>query len=191
MEKRKINSDKLVVIGGSSGSLDVLLHLLPGLKGDIDYPIVIVLHRKSSSDSILSDLLSTRTTLKVKEIEEKEMLTAGVIYIAPGDYHVLFEKDHTFSLDYSEKINYSRPSIDASFESAADIFGGALTCILLSGANADGSEGFRHAKSKNATLIAQLPSTADVPYMPEQAINNAPVDHIFNVAQMISFLNQL
>jgi two-component system chemotaxis response regulator CheB len=189
MEKGAINNSKIVVIGGSAGSLDVLLQLVPSLKPAIDYPIVIVLHRRGSGDDILTDLLATRTTLTVKEIEEKETLAPGTIYIAPGDYHLLFEKDNTCSLDYSEKLNYSRPSIDIAFESAAVVYGNSLTCILLSGANADGAEGCRQALAHGAITIAQLPSTAEVPFMPIQAINGNAITHIYNVKEMAAYMN--
>jgi two-component system chemotaxis response regulator CheB len=66
-------------------------------------------HRKNDRESILTDLLSTRTKLVVKEIEDKEAITGGTIYIAPADYHLLIESEKMFSLDVSEKIHHSRP----------------------------------------------------------------------------------
>jgi len=121
MEKNSIGrSVGLVVIGGSAGSLDVILQMLPFLKADLRLPLIIVLHRKISFDSALTDLFAGKTPLIVKEAEEKEELKAGVIYIAPADYHLLVEANHTLSIDYSERIHYSRPSIDVTFETAAD-----------------------------------------------------------------------
>jgi len=99
------------IIGGSAGSLEVLLKVLPVINPAVSFPIVIIIHRKHGTDSLLPDLLSSRTKLKVKEVDEKESLKAGTIYIAPSDYHLLVEQDRTFSLDYSEKVNYSRPSL--------------------------------------------------------------------------------
>lgn len=68
------------------------------------------------------------------------------IYIVPADYHLLFENKKTMSLDSSEKMNYSRPSIDVTFKSAAEVYGKTLVGILLSGANADGVEGLSYIK---------------------------------------------
>jgi len=113
---------RALIIGGSAGSLDVLLKVLPELKRNLDFAIIIVIHRKQGTDSLLTDLLSHRTNLRVKEADEKEKILDGNVYIAPSDYHLLIEKDFTFSLDYSEKINYSRPSIDVTFQSAADAY---------------------------------------------------------------------
>src|SRR5689334_21565373 len=122
MAQEGINHNtKILVIGGSAGSLEALLHFLPALKKDISFSIVVVLHRKNTAESMMTNLLQSRTKMPVREIEDKEKMLPAVIYVAPADYHVLVEKDDYFSLDVSEKINYSRPSIDVSFETAADV----------------------------------------------------------------------
>jgi two-component system chemotaxis response regulator CheB len=136
------NRFELLIIGGSAGSLDVLIQLLPGLHTDLDLAIVIILHRKAG-ESVLAHLLNEKITWAVKEVEEKDQIETRTVYIAPPDYHLLFEKDKTFSLDFSEKLHYSRPAIDISFETAAEAYGPSLIGVLLSGANADGSESSR------------------------------------------------
>ena len=182
---------KMLVIGGSAGSLDVLMDVLPKLRKDIDFPIVIILHRKKDSESLLADLLSSRSPLPVNEIEDKQPILPGVIYLAPPDYHVLIEKNDTFSLDVSEKVNFSRPSIDVSFESASDAYPDAIAGLLLSGANADGTEGLKCIQEKNGLVIVQQPGTADVAYMPQQAINEIKVDAILNKEEIASYINNL
>src|SRR4051812_36549015 len=134
---------RLVMIGGSAGSLDVILRIIEALPAALPAALVVVLHRKNSGDNLLVDLLAGKTSLRVKEAEEKEPLLPGHLYIAPADYHLLIEKDCSLSLDDSEKVNYSRPSIDVSFESAADACGTSVIAVLLSGANTDGVEGLR------------------------------------------------
>jgi len=169
---------RLVIIGGSAGSLEALLKIFPWIDGSLNMALVIVVHRKSSSDSQLSSILHDKTSWPVKEAAEKEMIQLRHVYIAPGDYHLLFENDHSFSLDDSEKVKFSRPSIDVSFESAAEVFGKHLTGILLSGANDDGVEGLRQIKHHGGTCIVQEPATAEMPFMPQQAILHGPVDSI-------------
>ncbi len=189
MAENTVNSSGMVIIGGSAGSLEVVLGLLSGLDTRLAVTIVIVLHRKSSYDSSLADLLSDRIAWPIREVEEKDPVLSQHVYLAPGDYHLLFESNHSFSLDVSEKINYSRPSIDISFESAAEIYGPDLTAILLSGANGDGVEGLKKVKKYGGTCIVQNPQTAEVPFMPQQAINEAPVDFVVEGAGMADFLN--
>jgi two-component system chemotaxis response regulator CheB len=175
---------KLIVIGGSAGSLQVILDLLSPLTPAFPMTILVVLHRAGPSESAMEDLLATRTALKCKEVEEKEPLLPGTVYICPPDYHVLIEKDHSFSLDYSERVNFSRPSIDVSFRSAADVYGEELVCLLLSGGNADGAVGLDYAKGRGAVTIVQDPETAEVSYMPHYAIAHARVDLILKPDEM-------
>lgn len=180
-----------LIIGGSAGSLDVLLKVLPAIDIDITFPIIIVVHRKQGTDSLLSDLLSSKTRLKVKEIEEKETILPKTIYVVPSDYHLLIEKDHTFSFDYSEKVNYSRPSIDVTFQSAAEVYTKHLACLLLSGSNADGVNGLITVKSYGGEIAVQDPSSAQVDYMPAQAIERAGVHHILPIEEMAAYINSL
>lgn len=180
-----------LIIGGSAGSLDVLLEIFPALRNDIRFPIILVVHRKASNESLLTDLLKSRTTLAVGEAEEKEFLIPGKVFIAPADYHMLIEEDRSISLDYSEKINYSRPSIDVTFQSAAEVFREKLVCILLSGSNADGVEGLKSVNNYGGSVVIQNPNSAIMPYMPQQAVINVKPHVILDSHDMADYINKL
>src|SRR5687768_14512511 len=105
---------RIVLIGGSAGSLNGVMAILPALHEVSSAAMVIVLHRKPSGENILVNLLSAKTNWAVKEAEDKDPILPQHIYIAPADYHLLVEKDYSFSLDASEKVHYSRPSIDVT-----------------------------------------------------------------------------
>jgi two-component system, chemotaxis family, protein-glutamate methylesterase/glutaminase len=182
---------ELLVIGGSAGSLKVLLQLLPELRTDLPFPVVIVLHRKPDPDSVLDLLLKNYTQLDLLEAGDKMSLCKNTVYLAPPDYHLLFENKELVSLDCSEKLNYSRPSIDVSFQSAAQVFKKNLATILLSGANADGVEGLRYVKSEEGLIFVQDPSTAEVEYMPRQAILQTKVDAILRPDELGQLINNL
>lgn len=182
---------RLLVIGGSAGSLEVLLQVLPQLRRDLPFPVVVVMHRKNSPESTLEELLNSKTALDVKEAGDKEALHNGVVYIAPADYHLLVEKNGMLSLDASEKINYCRPAIDITFETAADSFGEKLVCLLLSGANADGAAGLRNAAAAGATVYVQDPASADVPYMPQAGLAAVKAARILSIAQLPAVINAL
>ncbi|PWS27842.1 chemotaxis protein CheB [Pedobacter yonginense] len=184
-------ADIALVIGGSAGSLDVLLEIFPALSANIDFPVVLVIHRKANNESLLIDLLQSRTGLTVSEAEEKAALQAGNVYIAPADYHLLIEGNKTFSLDYSEKVNYSRPSIDVTFQSAAEVYKEQLVCILLSGSNADGVNGLKFVNNFGGKVVIQNPSTAIMPYMPQQAVNRVKTDYVLHATEMAEFINNL
>lgn len=182
---------ELLVIGGSAGSLEVILKTFPLLDTQLPFAIIIVLHRKQNTDTTLIELLSAKTKLPVIEANEKEPLKAGHIYVAPADYHLLIENDRTLSLDYSEKVNFSRPSIDMTFQTAAETYKSALACLLMSGASADGVEGLELVKALNGITAVQDPQTAEVSYMPQKALDKVKVDFIVETDNISGFINAL
>lgn len=191
MAKETIKNIQLIIIGGSSGSLKVILELFAALKKDFTIPMLLVLHRNSQHESVLAEVLSAKSPLPVKEVDEKEPIQPAHIYIAPQDYHVLLEAGGYFSLDYSEKMHYSRPSIDVSFISAAQVYRSNLLCVLLSGANADGADGLQEVKKLNGITMVQDPAEADVDYMPLQALKTGQVDYQVRATELIELLNAL
>ena len=191
MEETPLIPQKIVIIGGSAGSLDVLLKVLPNLDPIDRLAIVIVLHRRSADDNILEELLRMKSGLRIKEIQDKTVLKPGRIHVAPPDYHLLFEKNYILSLDVSEKVNYSRPSIDVAFESVADAFREKVVGILLSGANADGTKGLQTIGVNGGYTIVQSPDTADVPFMPAHALKTFSPDAVMTPLEMVTFVNAI
>lgn len=179
--------NKCVIIGGSAGALQVILKCLPEL--DTDHPIIVVLHRKEQPDATLEQLFAAHTSKKVKEVEDKDSMYPAHIYIAPPNYHLLIEQNNTLSLDTSEKINYSRPSIDATFQTGADAFGKNVLGILLSGANEDGVNGLKWIKSKGGQVAIQDPLSAQVSTMPLAAIKAVAADFLFSDTQLAKLIN--
>lgn len=182
---------ELIVIGGSAGSLQVILEAVKNLKAGLKFPIVLVLHRKAQAESILPKLMQQFSAIEVIEIEDKTEIERNKIYIVPSDYHLLFENKNTVSLDSSEKMNYSRPSIDVTFRSAAEIFKESTIGVLLSGANSDGVEGLKYINKNHGRVWIQDPETADVDYMPRQAIQNVEYDLIIKPNNLANYINQL
>lgn len=189
-EDRIANPCSLLLIGGSAGSLEVLIRVLPELLPP-PFPIVVILHRRSSEDLALEELLAMKSPLPLEEVEDKTKLVKGHLYLAPADYHLLFEKNGLLSLDTSEKIHFSRPSIDVSFESAANAYAGELTAILLSGANNDGTKGLEAIQSLGGQTVAQDPASAEVDLMPKSAITAGYVDHVILADDLAEFINGL
>jgi two-component system chemotaxis response regulator CheB len=192
MEESKITSGyRVIIIGGSAGSLHVLMQILPELPLNKSLAIVIVVHRKSSDEETLEELIQLKSKTEVRPVEDKISLLPGYIYVAPSNYHLLFEKNNLLALDTSEKINYSRPSIDVSFESAAEVYKDKLTGVLLSGSNTDGTKGLIAIKSNGGTIVVQDPNSAEMPFMPNYAIQNTTPDFILDIPQMIDFILNL
>jgi two-component system, chemotaxis family, protein-glutamate methylesterase/glutaminase len=190
MAEGSLNKYELVIIGGSAGSLEAFLEMVPHLPADTGLVYLLVLHRKNS-DSVLTSLLSEKTSMAVKEAEEKESIMPGTLYIAPADYHLLIEQTRTFSLDDSEKVNYSRPSIDVSFESAAEVYGPKLIGILLSGANSDGALGLKSILEAGGRTIVQDPQEASVSYMPQSAITEGAAEFVARAGDIAAVVERL
>lgn len=181
----------ILIIGGSAGSINVLMKVLPFIETEITFPIVIVLHRKPYPQSALDDLFTTSSRIPVLDADDKTELENGKIYLVPADYHLLFEDRQTISLDASEKINYSRPSIDVTFTSAARTFGNKTAALLLSGGNGDGVEGLKSIAQHQGKIFVQDPETAEVDYMPRKAIEALPNAVIVQPELMAKFINEL
>jgi two-component system chemotaxis response regulator CheB len=101
----------------------------------------------------------------VSEPCDKTPIEPGRVYTAPANYHLLVERDGTLALSVDPPLIWSRPAIDPLFESAARVWGPALTAVLLSGASADGTKGMAAVKAAGGRTLAQDPAGAEVPYI--------------------------
>ena len=163
----------VVGIGTSWGGLAALTKLLGNLPSSFGLPLVVVQHRSKDSDRLLTDLLQDGTDLIVRELEDKDPLTPGTIYVAPANYHVLIDHGH-LSLTLDEPVRFSRPSIDVMFTSAADTYGSGAIGVVLTGANEDGAQGLAHIARRGGRALVQDPRTAEIPVMPEAALKAVP-----------------
>jgi two-component system chemotaxis response regulator CheB len=168
---------EIVVIGTSWGGLNALSVLLERLPSTFPLPIVVVQHRGKSAHDLLAQLLQQRTLLRVREAEDKEPIAAGTLYLAPPDYHLLVDRG-AFVLSTDEPVNFSRPSIDLLFESAAGAYGRGVIGVVLTGANQDGASGLKMIKDAGGYAIVQEPSTAESSVMPKAAVALAHPDQV-------------
>lgn len=174
---------EIVVIGTSWGGLLALKELVGGLPASFGLPVVVVQHRHRQSDNLLSTLLQDRTPLPVCEVEDKAPITPGQVHVAPADYHLLIE-DGYFSLSTDEPVNYSRPSIDVTFQSVADEYGARSAGVVLTGANADGARGLRRIFERGGLAFVQLPQTAESPAMPAAAVQRVPEARVLTIGEI-------
>jgi two-component system chemotaxis response regulator CheB len=168
------NAFPIVVIGGSAGALSPLLTLLHAQCNPLPYALLIVLHRMRNVPSALKDILDAETPFTVVEPEDKDEIKKGHIYLAPQNYHLLTESEGRFSLEYSEPVAYSRPSIDVTMETAAWAFEERVIGIILSGANNDGTAGLKAILDAGGKAYIQAPETAQYDTMPADALASNP-----------------
>jgi two-component system chemotaxis response regulator CheB len=167
-----------VVIGCSAGGLSALQVVLAGLPKGVDAAFIIVAHTPPDGDNLLPKLLDSYCALPVTEAIEREPVIPGRVYIAPPNYHLLIEADHTFALSVDDRVCYSRPAVDILFMTAADVYREHLMGVVLTGANNDGAHGLQAVKNVGGITLVQDPATAYVNTMPLAAIATGAVDHV-------------
>ena len=180
-----------VVMGGSAGALDTLGALVAALPATCAVSVAVVVHLPPSRPSRLAEVLAARCALPVREIEDKDAVVPGVVFVAPPGYHVLIERGRTFALSMDELLHFSRPAIDVLFESAAEAYGARLAGVVLSGANADGARGLAAIGRAGGLCVVQAPATAAVPEMPEAALAATRGACVLSVEQMATWLGSV
>ena len=163
----------IVVVGASWGGLAALSRLVADLPSDFGVPVAVVQHRSRHADNLLAGLLQEAASLRVVDVEDKEPLLPGAVYIAPANYHMMVDEGH-LTLTTDPLVRFSRPSIDVTFISAGDTYPGRTLGVVLTGANDDGSRGLRHIVNRGGRAIVQDPATAESKVMPTAAILAVP-----------------
>lgn len=159
-----------IVIGASAGGIEVLSTLLPALSPQLRAAVFVVLHQPPDRASLLPEIFRRKCALPVREAEDKDPIEPGTIYFAPPNYHLLIEQGPRIALSIDDLVQFSRPSIDVLFQSAADAYRQRLLAILLTGWNEDGAAGMAAVQATRGVTIVQDPQSAEAPVMPLAAI---------------------
>ncbi len=182
---------KAIIIGGSAGSFQVITKILGSLPVNFKLPVLLNLHRLKHVRSGFVEALSLRSSIPIKEPDDKDPIKPGIGYLAPANYHMYVELGNKIALSTEEPVNHSRPSIDLSFITAAEAYREKLIGIILSGANRDGAYGLKKVKDFGGLAMVQDPGECQVKTMTETSIQLTKVDHIFKTDEIIRFLNKL
>jgi two-component system, chemotaxis family, protein-glutamate methylesterase/glutaminase len=182
---------ELVAVGASWGGLKAVGDVLAGLGEDFAAAVVVAQHRDEHEyENLLPDLLARRTALRVAEADDKLALEPGCVVLAPAGYHVLVE-DGSVELSCEGRVQFSRPSIDVLFESAADSYGERMVAVVLTGANADGASGLAEVARRGGYTIVQDPETAERPEMPAAALAAVRPDAVLALPEIPARLREL
>jgi two-component system chemotaxis response regulator CheB len=181
---------EILLLGGSAGSFKLIYNIVKNFDANLNKTVIIVIHRKKNFFSDIEKLFGDNSQMIFREIMDKDKVRKNNIYIAPANYHTLIEKERTFSLDVSEAIWYSKPSIDVTFESAAEVYKDVCTAILFSGANEDGAQGLLKLRKCGALTIVQDPEEAEMPQMPLAAIQANAAEYVLNSTQIAGLLGR-
>lgn len=177
-----LNPFEIVAIGSSAGGIESLTLLLSKLPPEFPVPILIVQHRRATTDEeILPRILNRRCALQVKNAAHGEIISSGNVYLAKPGYHMQVTSQNQLNLQPGKRICFSLPSINPLFYSVAKNFGNKAIGVILSGANSDGANGVVALKSNGGRILVQTPTSCGASIMPQSAINTGCVDFAFSV----------
>lgn len=187
--KQKLDVEKstqlnnIIAIGTSTGGPRALQDVIPLIPGNIPAAFVIVQHMPAGFTRSLAERLNSLSELTVKEAEDGEPLMPGYAYIAPGDYHMLFDRCMDGSIKIkllqSPPVGGHRPSVNVMMKSLSDTGMNNIIAVIMTGMGGDGSEGVKALKDKNKSyIIAQDEKSCVVYGMPKVAVQTGAVDAI-------------
>ncbi len=187
----KLLEIEVLLLACSAGGFKVLFDILKALPGNLPFAVLVVIHRNAKYETNIEERMTSKCHIALKAAEDKEPIRPSTAYFAPPGYHLLVEPDHRISLDISEPVNFCRPSIDVTMQSAADAYGKGLVGILLSGANQDGALGMKSIQQAGGVCIVQDPAYAEIKTMPEAAIAMGAADLILNDEELVLICQKL
>lgn len=177
----------IIVVGASSGGIEVLRAMLAPLPKDFPAAIFVVLHIPSESPSNLPAILERGSKLPASNPMDGESIRPGHVYVAPPDHHLLIHKGH-MRVVRGPRENRSRPAIDPTFRSVARAYGGRVIGVILSGLLDDGSSGLFMVKKMGGIAIVQDPQDAAFGDMPRAALEYVKADYVVPASELAATL---
>jgi chemotaxis response regulator CheB len=181
---------RIIVIGGSAGSLSALRVITGEFPADFGAAIFVVAHTSPHFPTDLPKILSLEGRLAVRYAIDQEPVAPGRIYVAPPDEHMVLERGRV-RLQRSPKDPWNRPAINILFRSAAAAYGNSVAGVILSGMLFDGTAGLWEIKNAGGIAIVQEPDDAEYPDMPSNALQNVQVDYCLPAGKIGSRLIEL
>jgi two-component system chemotaxis response regulator CheB len=187
---------EVIAIGSSTGGPQALFAMLGDLKklGIPRQPIVITQHMPATFTAILANHITNLTGFQATEGKSGDVLTPGRIYVAPGDFHMLFERKAgavSIVLNEGPKENFCRPAVDPMFRSLVDLYGGKVLAVVLTGMGSDGAKGGATVADKGGTVIAQDEATSVVWGMPGATARIGACSFVLPLDQIASSIARL
>ncbi len=168
----------VVAMVSSAGGMAALTAVLGGLPADLPAGVVVVQHLDRRHRSLMADILSRRTPLRVSQATDGEVLGRGEVHVAVPDRHLVVNADGTLSLTTSELVQFVRPSADILLESVATSYRSRAVAVILSGSGRDGSMGVQAISRAGGRVIVQDEQSAEFSGMPAAAIATGKADYV-------------
>ncbi|MDD3024273.1 MAG: chemotaxis response regulator protein-glutamate methylesterase [Syntrophomonadaceae bacterium] len=188
-------SDRIIAIGASTGGTEAIYQVIKSFPREMP-GTVIVQHMPAGFTNMYAERLNKTCAVEVKEARTGDQIKAGLVLIAPGDYHMKIKRNgsaYTVECLAGNKVNGHCPSVDVLFNSLADKAGSKSIGIILTGMGHDGAKGLLEMRQKGAKTIGQDEESCIVYGMPKVAFDIGAVEKqvsLERIAQTIySLLN--
>ncbi len=187
-------TEKVVVVGASTGGTEALRDLLEAMPPDAP-GIVIVQHMPEHFTRAFATRLDSLCRISVKEAADNDTVIRGRALIAPGNHHILLKRSgarYYVEIKDGPLVSRHRPSVDVLFRSAARYAGKNCIGVIMTGMGDDGAKGMREMKEAGSFTIAQDEESCVVFGMPKKAVELGAVDrvaHLKNIPNIV--LNSL
>ncbi len=174
-------SQRLIVVGVSTGGPRALDRLIPSLPGDLGAAVLVVQHMPKGFTASLAQTLDRKSLLAVAEAKDGDLVEPGRVFVAPGGQHMELSPSRTarqgvLRLTEGPLRNECRPSVDTLFESVAAGFRGRVLSVVMTGMGRDGCDGVKRLKEKGARCYTQHESTCVVYGMPRAVVEAGLAD---------------
>lgn len=184
-------SDPFIVIGASTGGPRALRQVLSKLPADLPAVVTVVQHMPPGFTRALAQRLDESSPLTVQEAAHGDHLARGLALLAPGGFHLRFDKHKQVSLDQGPRRNGVRPALDVSMESAAAHHGARVIGVVLTGMGADGTSGAQHIRAVGGKVIVEHESTSVVYGMPRSVVEAGLADRVVPLPEVASTLLEM
>ena len=186
-----LSGDLVIAVGSSTGGPGALRHLMRALPATLDAAVVLVQHMPPGFTRSLADRLDEESAWSVKEASSGDRLLVGQALLAPGDYHLIVERDGRVMLTQAPPENNVRPAVDVTFRSLAAAYGSRVLGVILTGMGRDGTEGARLIRQAGGQVIVEDESTCAVFGMPRSAIEAGVASHVAPLPHISGLIHQL
>jgi len=185
-------TERIIAVGASTGGTEAIRELLSALPADAS-AMVISQHIPAAFSGPFAERMNRFSAMSVCEAQDGQYILPGHVYIAPGDQHLLVERDgarYRCRLSAAPPVNRHRPSVDVMFRSVAQNVGPNATGVILTGMGDDGARGLKEMQEAGAFTMAQDEASSVVWGMPGAAVRLGAADRVLPLHHIAAALTQ-
>ncbi len=171
---RPAKTPMILVVGSSTGGPNALKTMLSAIPENFTIPILIAQHMPPVFTKSLAEHIERETKRPTAEAVDGALIERGHIYVAPGDYHMVIDKQNdrmVIRLNQADPEHFCRPSVNPLYASAAQWYGSSVLAVMLTGMGDDGIEGAQSISERKGYIIAQDEQSSVVWGMPVAIVN--------------------